>query len=184
MKATPTKLPGVIVIEPDIFRDARGFFLEVYNAKRYAEAGVTASFVQDNQSRSIKGTLRGLHFQYAYPQAKLIRVLSGEIFDVAVDIRRSSPTFKQWTSAVLSSENFHQLYVPTGFAHGFQVLSDTAEVEYKCSDFYNKPDEGAILWSDPELGVEWPIRPPVVSPKDHDAPLLRDIMEKLPVYGA
>ncbi|MBM4268992.1 MAG: dTDP-4-dehydrorhamnose 3,5-epimerase [Deltaproteobacteria bacterium] len=183
MKVLPTGLEGVLVIEPTVHCDDRGFFAETYHAERYAESGVGATFVQDNHSRSERGTLRGLHAQLVQPQAKLVRVLQGAIWDVAVDIRRGSPTFKKWIAAELTSDNFRQIFVPVGFAHGFCVLSETAEVEYKCSDFYNPAGELRLLWSDPEIGIEWPIREPVLSAKDRDGLPLSAWMDRLPRFG-
>ena len=182
MKFLPTELPEVIVIEPDVFRDDRGFFLETYHAQKYADAGIPGPFVQDNQSRSVRGTLRGMHAQDRRPQGKLIRVLQGEIFDVAVDIRRGSPTFRRWMSVILSADNFRQCYVPPGFAHGFVVTSDHAEVEYKCTDLYDPGGELRILWNDPEIGIRWPISQPLVSPKDAAGQRLADVIERLPLY--
>jgi len=182
MKFLPTELPEVIVIEPDVFRDDRGFFLETYHAQKYADAGIPGPFVQDNQSRSVRGTLRGMHAQDRRPQGKLIRVLQGEIFDVAVDIRRGSPTFRRWMSVILSADNFRQCYVPPGFAHGFVVTSDHAEVEYKCTDLYDPGGELRILWNDPEIGIRWPISQPLVSPKDAGGQRLADVTERLPLY--
>ena len=183
MNVIPTRLEGVLVLEPTVHRDGRGFFVETYHAERYAASGIDVSFVQDNHSRSTRGTVRGLHAQLRHPQAKLVRVLRGRIFDVAVDIRRGSPTFKQWVSVELSDENFRQIYVPTGFAHGLCVLSDTAEVEYKCSRLYDPGDELRLLWNDPEIGIEWPLESPSLSDKDRNAPPL-DAMpeERLPRY--
>ena len=183
MKVLPTNLPGVLIIEPDVFQDTRGFFLETYHAQKYREAGIPETFVQDNHSRSTLGTLRGLHAQqHQHPQGKLVRVIHGEVFDVAVDIRRGSPTFKRWVSVTLSAENFRQMYVPPGFAHGFCVLSEIAEVEYKCTDFYDPEDEIGILWNDPEIGVEWPVKEPILSEKDQKAPRLAEVVERLPPY--
>ena len=182
MKFLPTELPEVIVIEPDVFRDDRGFFLETYHAQKYADAGIPGPFVQDNQSRSVRGTLRGMHAQDRRPQGKLIRVLQGEIFDVAVDIRRGSPTFRRWMSVILSADNFRQCYVPPGFAHGFVVTSDHAEVEYKCTDLYDPGGELRILWNDPEIGIRWPISQPLVSPTDAAGQRLADVAERLPLY--
>jgi dTDP-4-dehydrorhamnose 3,5-epimerase len=180
MKFVKGKLPGVVLIEPDVFRDARGFFLEAYHREKYEAGGVPGNFVQDNHSRSLKGTLRGLHLQTRRPQGKLIRVLQGEIYDVAVDIRRGSPTFKVWESFNLSAENFRQLYVPPGYAHGFVVLSEMAEVEYKCTDFYDPGGELGIRWNDAELAIPWPVEKPLLSPKDAALPLLRDALDRLP----
>jgi dTDP-4-dehydrorhamnose 3,5-epimerase len=166
MRLVPTSLPGVVVIEPNIYRDGRGFFLEVYHEHKYRAAGIDVRFVQDNHSRSVRGTLRGLHWQYRHPQAKLIRVIHGEIFDVAVDIRRGSPTFGQWTAAALSSDNFRQMFIPEGFAHGFAVTSDIAEVEYKCTDVYDPEGEAGLAWDDEALKIEWPNRSPLLSERD------------------
>ncbi len=156
MKATPQAIPEVILFEPKVFGDERGFFFESFNAARFEEAvGHSAAFVQDNHSKSTQGVLRGLHYQIQCPQGKLVRVVQGEVFDVAVDIRRSSPTFGQWVGAILSAENKHQLWVPCGFAHGFVVLSDTAEFVYKTTDFYAPAHERCILWNDPDLAIDW-----------------------------
>jgi len=179
----PTALPEVILIQPDVHRDDRGFFFEVYHARKYAEGGVAASFVQDNQSRSVNGILRGLHGQRRHPQGKLVRVIEGEIFDVAVDVRRGSPHFGDWVGVTLSGENFHQLYVPPGFLHGFCVVSEVADVMYKCTDFYDGPDEIGVRWDDPDIGIEWPTDSPLVSAKDAAAPLLSEISDQLPSYG-
>lgn len=175
MRVLQTGLDGVVVIEPTVHRDDRGFFAETYHAERYAEAGVTATFVQDNHSRSERGTLRGLHAQLVRPQAKLVRVLQGAIWDVAVDIRRGSPGFGRWVGVRLSGENFRQLYVPPGFAHGFCVLSDVVHVEYKCTDFYDPGDEIGLAWNDPDVGIEWPVSDPVISEKDRRLPSLKDL---------
>ena len=153
MKILETTLAGLLIIEPAVYGDSRGFFTETFQTNRYAEAGIRAPFVQDNLSRSVKHTLRGLHFQIARPQGKLVQVVDGEIFDVAVDIRSESPTFGKWEGVLLSGENLRQLYIPEGFAHGFCVLSDTALFSYKCTDFYAPGDEGGICWDDPELGI-------------------------------
>lgn len=171
-----TKLKDCVIIEPKVFGDNRGFFLETFNEQRYLEeAGIALEFVQDNQSRSSKGVLRGLHFQYTKPQGKLIRVVRGAVLDVAVDIRIGSPTFGQWMSVELSEENKKQVWVPPGFAHGFMALSDITELEYKCTAYYDPKDEGSILWSDPDLNIPWPIAKPILSSKDADAPLLKDL---------
>ncbi len=176
MKITTTQLAGVVLIEPKVFGDARGFFLETFNAQRYAKiAGIGAVFVQDNQSFSAKGVLRGLHFQRQYPQGKLVYVTSGSVFDVAVDIRKDSPTFKQWVGVTLTAENHQQFYIPPGFAHGFCVLSETAHFHYKCTEYYHPEDEGSVRWNDPEIQIEWPIDSPLLSAKDADAPLLQDL---------
>ena len=182
---TQTKLPGVIVVEPKLFPDERGFFLETFHERKYREGGIPgipASFVQDNQSRSVKGTLRGLHSQRQQPQGKLVRAIEGEIFDVAVDVRRGSPTFAQWVGVVLSAEKLLQLYVPPGFVHGFCVLSDIAQVEYKCTDFYAPNDEQSVIWNDPDIGIDWPIADPVLAAKDRSAPRLKEILQLLPEY--
>lgn len=175
MRVRETDVPGVLLIEPKIFQDARGFFLETYNRARYAEAGIGCDLVQDNHSRSVKGTLRGLHFQTRRPQSKLVWVIQGEIFDVAVDIRPGSSTFGRWTAARLSSENRAQLFVPAGLAHGFCVLSETAEVIYKCGDYYDPGGEGGIIWNDPDLAIDWPISAPILSAKDAKLPPLAAI---------
>jgi len=169
MRFLPTKIPDVFLIEPKVYSDARGFFLETYQTQRFAAAGITAEFVQDNHSGSIQGSLRGLHYQIKQPQGKLVRVIVGEVFDVAVDIRRSSATFGQWTGAYLSAENKRQIWIPSGFAHGFYVISEWAEVTYKVSDFYAPQWERTLLWNDPEIGIDWPLidgQPPVISSKD------------------
>ncbi len=168
MKATPLNIPDVVLIEPKVFGDERGFFLESYNQRRFEELiGRSVNFVQDNHSRSAKNVLRGLHFQIRQPQGKLVRVVAGEVFDVAVDIRRSSPTFGQWVGARLSAENKYQLWIPEGFAHGFLVLSDYAEFLYKTTDYYAPEHERCILWNDPGLAIQWPIESePMLSAKD------------------
>ena len=176
MNVIKTKLQGCVVIEPTVFGDDRGFFLETFQAERYADlAGITSPFVQDNHSRSSRGVLRGLHFQKTKPQGKLVRVVKGEVYDVAVDIRQGSPTFGQWEGVILSEENKTQLWVPPGLAHGFVVLSDTADFEYKCTDYYDPSDEGSILWNDPELNILWPIDNPKLSEKDANAEKLADL---------
>ncbi len=184
IKVIETELPGVRIIKPRVFRDARGFFLETYHAKRYAEAGVRETFVQDNHSFSTKGILRGLHYQVRHAQGKLIQVVSGEIYDVAVDIRRGSPTFGKWVGVTLSERNKQQIYIPPGFAHGFYVVSETANVMYKCTDFYNAGDEHGILWSDPNLNIDWPLEgEPIISEKDDKHPTLQNApAEHLPVF--
>jgi dTDP-4-dehydrorhamnose 3,5-epimerase len=182
MKVHATDLPGVVVLEPTVFRDPRGFFLESYHAQRYTEAGISGAFVQDNHSRSARGTLRGLHAQEHHPQAKLLRVIEGEVWDVAVDIRVGSPTFGRHVGVTLSAEDQRQIYVPTGFAHGFCVVSDSAQVEYKCTDYYHPEDELRILWSDPALAIPWPVRDPVLSDKDRAAVPLRTLLDRLPRY--
>ncbi len=182
MNFVKTKLPGVIVIEPDVHRDARGFFIETYHRKKYAAGGIPGPFVQDNHSKSTKGILRGMHAQLKHPQGKLIRVLRGEIFDVAVDIRKGSPTFAQWVGATISADNFKQIYVPPGCAHGFVVLSDIAEVEYKCTELYDPSDELRLLWNDPQISIQWPIKDPILSEKDLNAPTLEALGNSLPAY--
>jgi dTDP-4-dehydrorhamnose 3,5-epimerase len=182
MKVVPTDLPGVLVVEPTVFRDPRGFFFETYHAERYAAAGIDVTFVQDNHSSSERGTLRGLHAQEKFPQSKLVRVIEGTIWDVAVDIRIGSPTFGRHVSVVLSADEHRQVFVPTGFAHGFCVLSDRAQVEYKCTEYYHPEDELRILWNDPELGIPWPIETPVLSDKDRDARRLQALTDRLPRY--
>jgi dTDP-4-dehydrorhamnose 3,5-epimerase len=179
MRLLNTDLPGVLLIEPDVFRDARGHFLESFHERKYREAGISHRFVQDNESRSSRGTLRGLHAQLLQPQGKLIRALQGEIFDVAVDIRPGSPTFGQWTGATLSADDFRQMFVPPGFAHGFCVLSDFAEVAYKCTDFYDRDDEIGLRWNDPDVGIAWPIRDPLLSEKDAALPTLAELRARL-----
>lgn len=173
MKFLQTDLPGVMVVEPDVHRDARGFFLETFHARKYREGGIPYDFVQDNHSRSVRGTLRGLHAQRTRPQGKLVRALRGEIFDVALDIRPGSKSFGGWTAAVLSEENFRQMFVPPGFAHGFCVLSDLAEIEYKCTDFYDRSDEIGVLWD--SAGIDWPVKEPLLSAKDAALPRLEDL---------
>lgn len=174
MEIIPASIKDVLIIKPRVFRDQRGFFMETYRQDRYRDIGIHKSFVQDNLSFSVKGTLRGLHFQIRHPQAKLIQVISGEIFDVAVDIRPGSPTFGKWTGVYLSEQT--QLFVPEGFAHGFCVLSETAHFLYKCSDFYAPDDEGGILWSDPDIAIDWPVKDPVVSDKDRKHPCLGNML--------
>jgi dTDP-4-dehydrorhamnose 3,5-epimerase len=171
-----TKLQDCVIIEPRVLGDERGFFLETFQADRYAElAGITLPFVQDNHSRSSKDVLRGLHFQKTKPQGKLVRVVKGQVYDVAVDIRHGSSTFGQWEAVILSEENKTQFWVPPGFAHGFVVLSDTADFEYKCTDYYDPADEGSILWSDSDLDIPWPIDDPKLSDKDANANKLVDL---------
>lgn len=183
MRFLPTELPGVLVVEPDVYRDGRGFFLETFHASRYAPLAAPP-FVQDNQSRSTRGTLRGLHAQRQHPQGKLLRAVHGIIYDVAVDIRVGSPTFAKWIGVELSDENFRQIYVPPGFAHGFCVLSEMADVEYRCTDYYHPEDELRLLWNDPKVGVQWPVHEPILSDKDLKARSLTDLHDLLPVYSA
>jgi dTDP-4-dehydrorhamnose 3,5-epimerase len=185
MKIIETELPGVLLIEPQVFGDHRGWFAETWSQWRYANAGVDKPFVQDNVSFSAKGILRGLHFQNPQAQDKLVQVLAGEVFDVAVDIRVGSPTFGRWVGQTLSADNHRQMYIPAGFAHGFCVLSPTAIFSYKCTDYYNRSTEMGIVWNDPDVGIDWPIDEPTLSQKDAASPKLRDIpAEKLPKYEA
>lgn len=170
-----TELPGVILVEPAVFRDHRGFFLETYHEQKYRDGGITERFVQDNHSRSGTRILRGIHAQLRRPQGKLVRVTEGAIFDVAVDIRPSSPTFKRWVGVELSAESFNQLYIPPGYGHAFCVLGDGAQVLYKCTDLYDPGDEVTVLWNDPEIGIDWPIEDPIISDKDAAGVLLRDV---------
>jgi dTDP-4-dehydrorhamnose 3,5-epimerase len=178
----PTALADVILVEPDVHRDSRGFFLETYHAAKYRDGGIPLAFVQDNHSHSSRGTLRGLHLQCRKPQGKLVRVLAGEIYDVAVDVRRGSPTFGRWVGATLSGDNFRQLYVPPGFAHGFCVTGDMADVEYKCTDLYDRDDELTIAWNDPQIGVEWPVGEPTLSARDGSALRLAELTDRLPSF--
>lgn len=169
ISVTTLEIEGLYVIEPAVYEDERGYFMESYNLNDFKEAGLDMVFVQDNQSKSSKGVLRGLHFQKKYPQGKLVRVISGEVFDVAVDLRKDSKTFGKWCGIHLSAENKKQFYIPEGFAHGFLVLSDTAEFAYKCTDFYHPNDEGGLIWSDPAIDIEWPIEKDmqlIISEKD------------------
>ena len=183
MKVTPTEHPDVLLIEPRVFNDARGFFMESYHAAHFRQAGLPDTFVQDNHSRSVRGVLRGLHYQFEHPQGKLMRVVAGSVLDVAVDIRRGSPRFGQWVGVELSAENRYQLYVPPGFAHGFCVLSEQVDFLYKCTDFYAPGDEYGIAWDDPDLGIEWPKIDFILSDKDKDFPKLSD-SRNLPIYKA
>jgi dTDP-4-dehydrorhamnose 3,5-epimerase len=182
VRVIPTDLPGVLIVELDVHRDDRGYFLETYHAQKYQELGIDVRFVQDNHSRSVGGTIRGLHLQVLRPQAKLIRVVEGAVFDVAVDVRRGSPSFGRWAGVVLSADNFRQCYVPPGFAHGFAVLSNAAQVEYKCSDHYDPACEIGIAWDDPAIGIRWPVAQPLMSDRDRGHPTLADQSGLLPVY--
>jgi len=185
LKIIETKLPGVLIIEPQVFGDARGFFQETFSAKRYAEAGINEAFVQDNHSRSGRGVLRGLHYQRSQPQGKLVYVTRGEVFDVVVDIRRGSPTYGQHASIVLNDANHQQFYAPPGYAHGFCVLSDVADFVYKCTDYYHPTSEHGVLWNDPQLAIEWPLKDVLLSEKDKKNSPLRDIKpEDLPEYAS
>ena len=174
MRVVETTLPEVLLVEPDVFGDERGFFQEIWRHENYIEAGIAAPFVQDNMSRSSKDVLRGLHYQEPHAQGKLVQVIAGAVFDVAVDIRRGSDTFGRWVGEILSAENHRQLWVPPGFAHGFCVVSDTADFIYKCTTPYRPTDEHAIRYDDPEIGIDWPADTPRLSERDESAPLLRD----------
>jgi dTDP-4-dehydrorhamnose 3,5-epimerase len=183
LKVTQTEIPSVLILEPNVFADSRGQFLETWSRQRYIDAGIVAEFVQDNVSYSTKGTLRGLHYQNPNGQGKLVQTVEGEVFDVAVDIRVASPTFGKYVSAVLSKENHKQMYIPPGFAHGFCVLSDTAVFSYKCTGYYDQPSECGILWNDPDLAIDWPENHPTLSDKDAKYTLLKDIDQNLlPLY--
>jgi dTDP-4-dehydrorhamnose 3,5-epimerase len=176
MNVIETRLPGVLVIEPHVHGDERGFFLETFHGKRYAQRiGITLPFVQDNHSRSRHGVLRGLHAQRYHPQGKLVRVARGEVFDVAVDVDPASDTFGQWVGFALSDSNHRQLWIPPGYAHGFLVLSEVADFEYKCTEYYRPEDEIGVIWNDPKIGIEWPITDPIVSAKDHALPALSEL---------
>ncbi len=182
IKVTPCgDIEGLKVVEPTVFGDSRGYFMETYNQKDFVEAGIDVPFVQDNQSGSHKGVLRGLHFQINYPQDKLVRVVRGEVFDVAVDLRKGSATYGKWFGVILSAENKKQFFIPKNFAHGFLVLSDEAEFTYKCSDFYHPNDEGGLMWNDPDIGIEWPIPDGMeieLSDKDKKHPGLRELIRQ------
>ncbi|GHY11875.1 dTDP-4-dehydrorhamnose 3,5-epimerase [Vibrio cholerae] len=179
MNVIKTKIQDLLIIEPKVFGDDRGFFYETFQKQRYREAGIDAEFVQDNRSRSSKGVLRGLHFQKTKPQGKLVTVTDGEVFDVAVDLRPNSATFGQYETIILTGKNKLQFYVPPGFAHGFCVLSDTADFQYKCTDYYDPSDESGLLWNDASLNIQWPINAPLLSDKDAHLPTLTDIKDKL-----
>jgi dTDP-4-dehydrorhamnose 3,5-epimerase len=177
VKPRPTQIPDVLILEPTVHRDDRGFFLESWREEWLESRGVIARFVQDNHSYSTRGTLRGLHYQLETPQGKLVQVISGEVYDVAVDIRRSSPTFGRWVSVRLSADDHRQLWIPPGFAHGFYVVSDSADVLYKCTEYYDPPQDRSLKWDDPDIGIDWPLIsgcPPLLSKKDASAPRLRD----------
>lgn len=186
MKVVATEVPEVLILEPKVFGDDRGFFLETYQRDRYAQHGISDELIQENLSFSHRGVLRGLHLQWPHPQGKLVQVLTGEVFDVAVDVRRGSPRFGRWVGIHLAAENRHQLWIPPGFAHGFCVTSEEALFSYKCSDLYHPEAELGIRWDDPEIGIDWPLDgAPELSPKDADAALLRDLpAARLPVYDA
>lgn len=180
MEVIKTKLADCVIIKPKVFGDKRGFFIESYHAKRYSElCGIQDVFVQDNRSRSAKGVLRGLHFQVNHPQGKLVSVTEGKVFDVAVDLRVDSPTFGQYESIILSGENHIQFYVPPGFAHGFVVLSDTADFQYKCTDYYDPTDESGLIWNDDDLNIDWPIKKPILSNKDSEQQTLKEYKNRL-----
>jgi len=175
MNVIKTKLPGVLIIEPGVFGDSRGFFKEIYHKERYRENGVDVEFVQDNFSRSSRGVLRGLHFQKKNPQGKLIQCLKGEIYDVVVDIKADSDTYGEYQGFELSDTNHRQIYIPPGYAHGFCVTSEIADISYKCTDFYQPDDEGGVAWNDPQIGIQWPVKEPTLSAKDQGHPLLREL---------
>lgn len=180
---TPTEIPEVLVVKPAVHGDDRGFFLETHHQEKYAQGGIPDFFIQDNHSFSKRGVLRGLHAQVEHPQGKLVQAIQGEIFDVAVDIRPDSPTFRKWVGRTLSGDNHWQLWVPPGFAHGFCVLSETAHVLYKCTGLYNKAAEIGILWNDPAIGIDWPVQEPLLSPKDRDAAPLETFLQRLREHG-
>ena len=185
MKVNETRLPGVVVVEPAVYRDDRGYLTEVWNQGRYRLAGLDMTFVQDNLSSSRKGVLRGLHFQWPAAQGKLVSVLQGEVFDVAVDIRTGSPTYGEWVGVTLSSANMHQIYIPEGFAHGFAVVSETAVVLYKCTAPYTPKDEASIIWNDPEIGIDWPFSDPILAAKDGASPRLANLAaDRKPTYNS
>ena len=175
MKIITTPIEGLLIFEPEVFEDDRGYFMEIYNQVRFEESGVNKVFVQDNHSYSVKGSLRGLHYQIKHPQAKLVQAIHGEIFDAVVDIRPGSVTFGKWQAVHLSDKNRRQLFIPAGFAHGFCVLSKNAYLIYKCSDYYVPHDEGGIIWNDPDIGIDWPVKKPIISEKDNKLPYLSDI---------
>lgn len=183
MNVTKTSIESVLILEPRVFSDGRGQFLETWSRQRYIDAGIEDEFVQDNVSYSVKGTLRGLHFQNPDGQGKLVQALEGQVFDVAVDIKKGSPTFGKYVSTILSKDNHKQMYIPPGFAHGFCVLSDYAMFSYKCTDYYNKSSEGSVLWNDPDIAIDWPIKEPLLSDKDAQALPLKDVdKDRLPVF--
>jgi dTDP-4-dehydrorhamnose 3,5-epimerase len=182
-RVVPTSLPGVLIVEPEVFRDDRGFFLEAYHAAKYRELGIVEPFVQDNHSMSLPRILRGLHLQTRRPQGKLVRVIRGAVFDVAVDVRRGSPHFGRWVGVSLSADNFRECYIPPGFAHGFCVLEGPAEVIYKCTTVYDAASEVGIAWNDPDLAIAWPLPDPVLSPKDAALPPLSAVIDRLPALA-
>ena len=183
MKFTRLELPGVLLVEPTVFGDERGFFLETYHFEKYQAGGIEYRFVQDNHSLSKGGILRGLHAQVEHPQGKLVRCIEGEIFDVAVDIRRGSPSFLHWVGATLTAANHHQLFIPPGFAHGFAVLSDRAQVTYKCTEIYRPEDEIVIHYADPQIGISWPLEDPVTSERDATAKTAAELADSLPTFS-
>ena len=181
MKVITTNIAGILLLKPDVYKDQRGFFIETYTEEKYLQEGIEKRFVQDNYSHSKRNVLRGLHYQLKKPQGKLVRVVKGAVFDVALDIRLSSPTFGCYFSTILDDQDFHQLYLPPGIAHGFSVISETADFEYKCTDYYNPGDEGGILWNDSDLDIKWPVKNPILSPSDQSFPCLSAIArEELP----
>ena len=182
MQIEETDIPGVLVVTPKVFGDERGFFLETYNKEDFQQAGIEPEFVQDNHSKSTQGVVRGLHYQKKFPQGKLIWVIQGEVLDVIVDIRRGSPTFAKWISILISAENKKQVWIPGGLAHGFSVLSETAEFCYKVTDYYHPEDEGGIRWNDPQLKIDWQVQNPLLSEKDRQLPLLAEAAEDLPLF--
>jgi dTDP-4-dehydrorhamnose 3,5-epimerase len=184
MNVIETELPGLLILEPRIFRDARGHFLETWNRERHGDVGVPRDFVQDNLSVSARGVLRGLHYQHPSGQGKLVTVLRGEVYDVAVDVRVGSPTFGRWVGLTLAGDDHRQLYIPPGFAHGFVVTGDSAIFSYKCTDFYRPEHEASLAWDDPDLAIAWPVAAPLLAAKDRDAPRLRDVPAgRLPAWG-
>ena len=182
MKVTRLKIPEIRLIQLEVFRDARGFFMETHHTRKYAEHGIGETFVQDNHSRSVQGTLRGLHYQLKQPQGKLVRVTRGETFDVAVDVRVGSPTFGDWVGVTLSEHNHRQLFIPPGFAHGFCALSEIVDFLYKCTDFHSPDDDYGVRWDDPDIGIEWPKLDYLLSDKDQRLPRLKDLSAELPVF--
>jgi dTDP-4-dehydrorhamnose 3,5-epimerase len=182
MRVVPAAIPEVLIVEPDVRRDDRGFFFESYHSAKFTALGIAGPFVQDNHSKSRARTLRGLHLQLDEPQAKLVRAIEGEVLDVAADVRRGSPTFGRWVGVRLSAENFRQCYIPAGFAHGFYVLSDGAQVEYKCTSPYNPGGEIGIVWDDPQIAIEWPDREPILSVRDAELPRLAEVLDRLPSF--
>jgi dTDP-4-dehydrorhamnose 3,5-epimerase len=182
MKVEQTEIPGVVVLTPKVFSDERGFFLEFYNKKVFQEAGIIDEFIQDNHSKSTQGVIRGLHYQKNHPQGKLIRVVQGEVLDVIVDIRKGSPTFSKWISILISADNKKQVWIPAGLAHGFSVLSVTAEFTYKVTDFYHPEDEKGIRWNDPQLNIDWKVESPVISKKDDVLPLFVEADSDFPDF--